>query len=145
LFLIFFFAEREGVVRNEKLNNVFDSKEEFDKLNGLFLKAIEDFKEYRAGNVTYGEIMYVMECVLDSLRNISEKDARAKRFNDIFGEAPSFTVMLAAECRLIETLLKKENYFFGGRSVCFIRRRIANAFCCRYPRRRNTFRWSEDI
>jgi hypothetical protein len=92
----------------QKLNNVFDSKEEFDKLNGMFLKAIEDFKEYRGGNVTYGEIMYVMECVLDSLRNVSEKDARAKRFTDIFGDTPSFTVLLAAECRLIETLVKKK-------------------------------------
>jgi len=92
----------------QKMNNVFDSKEEFDKLNGMFLKAIEDFKEYRGGNVTYGEIMYVMECVLDSLRNISEKDSRAKRFTDVFGDTPSFTVLLAAECRLIETLVKKK-------------------------------------
>jgi hypothetical protein len=92
----------------QNLNNVFDDKSEFDKLNGLFLKAIEDFKEYRQGNVTYGEIMYVMECVLDSLRNVSEKDAKAKRFNDIFGETPSFTVLLAAEARLIETLVKKK-------------------------------------
>jgi hypothetical protein len=92
----------------QQLNNVFDSKEEFDKLNGLFLKAIEDFKVYREGNVTYGEIMYVMECVLDSLRNVSEKDARTKKFTDIFGDSPSFTVLLAAECRLIETLVKKK-------------------------------------
>ncbi|MCL2845203.1 MAG: hypothetical protein FWE23_07120 [Chitinivibrionia bacterium] len=92
----------------QKMNNVFDNKEEFEKLNGMFLKAIEDFKDYRSGNVTYGEIMYVMECVLDSLRNVSEKDARAKRFTDVFGETPSFTVMLAAECRLIETLVKKK-------------------------------------
>jgi len=95
-------------MQKQKMNNVFDSKEEFDKLNGMFLKAIEDFKEYRGGNVTYGEIMYVMECVLDSLRNISEKDARARRFTDVFGDTPSFTVMLAAECRLIETLVKKK-------------------------------------
>lgn len=92
----------------QKLNNVFDDKEEFNKLNGLFLQAIEEFKEYRKGNVTYGEIMYVMECVLDSLRNVSEKDARAKRFTDIFGDTPSFTVLLAAEARLIETLVKKK-------------------------------------
>jgi len=95
------------MAQQEKLNNVFDDKAEFDKLNGLFLKAIEDFKSYRNGNVTYGEVMYVMECVLDSLRNISEKDARSKKFTDIFGDAPSFTVLLAAECRLIETLVKK--------------------------------------
>jgi hypothetical protein len=95
------------MAQHEKLNNVFDDKAEFDKLNGLFLKAIEDFKSYRNGNVTYGEVMYVMECVLDSLRNISEKDARSKKFTDIFGDAPSFTVLLAAECRLIETLVKK--------------------------------------
>jgi hypothetical protein len=92
----------------QKLNNVFDDKEEFNKLNELFLNAIEEFKHYREGNVTYGEIMYVMECVLDSLRNISEKDARAKRFTDIFGDTPSFTILLAAEARLIETLVKKK-------------------------------------
>jgi len=91
----------------EKLNNVFDDKAEFDKFNGLLLKAIEDFKSYRNGNVTYGEVMYVMECVLDSLRNISEKDARTKKFTNIFGDSPSFTVLLAAECRLVETLVKK--------------------------------------
>jgi hypothetical protein len=96
------------MAEKQRMNNVFDSKEEFDKLNGMFLRAIEDFKEYRGGNVTYGEIMYVMECVLDSLRNISERDARAKRFTDVFGDTPSFTVMLAAECRLIETLVKKK-------------------------------------
>lgn len=92
----------------QKLNNVFDDKEEFNKLYELFFKAIEDFKNYREGNVTYGEIMYVMECVLDSLRNISEKDARTRKFTDIFGDTPSFTVLLAAECRLIETLVKKK-------------------------------------
>lgn len=94
--------------QQKKMNNVFDSKEEFDKLNGAFLKAIEEFKEYRQGNVTYGEIMYVLECVLDSLRNVSEKDAKMKRFTDIFGDAPSFTILLAAEARLIETLVKKK-------------------------------------
>ena len=96
------------MAEKQRMNNVFDSKEEFDKLNGMFLRAIEDFKEYRGGNVTYGEIMYVMECVLDSLRHVSERDARAKRFTDVFGDTPSFTVMLAAECRLIETLVKKK-------------------------------------
>jgi hypothetical protein len=94
--------------QQKKMNNVFDSKEEFEKLNGAFLRAIDDFKEYRQGNVTYGEIMYVLECVLDSLRNVSEKDARTKRFTDVFGDTPSFTVLLAAEARLIETLVKKK-------------------------------------
>jgi len=57
--------------------NVFDDQNEFNKLNDLILAAIQDFSNYRKGNLTYGEIMFVLECVLDSLRGASEKDAQA--------------------------------------------------------------------
>ena len=87
-------------------HNVFDDPQEFQKLNGLLLGAIDDFTKYRDGNVTYGEIMYVMECILDSLRNTSEKDALKSEFSKSLGETPSFSHLLAVNSRLVETLLK---------------------------------------
>ena len=41
--------------------NVFDDQNEFNKLNDLILGAIQDFSNYRKGNLTYGEIMFVLE------------------------------------------------------------------------------------
>ena len=40
--------------------NVFDDQNEFNKLNDLLLGAIQDFSNYRKGNLTYGEIMFVL-------------------------------------------------------------------------------------
>ena len=57
--------------------NVFDDKNEFNKLQDFILEGIQHFSEYRKGNLTYGEIMYVMECVLDTFRGTSEKDAKS--------------------------------------------------------------------
>jgi hypothetical protein len=91
----------------QNLRNVFDDKAEFEKLNDLVLSAIKEFSDYRQGNLTYGEIMYVMECILDSLRNTSEKEAQKTNFSKSFGQAPSFSLLLAVNSRLIETLLKK--------------------------------------
>ncbi len=106
---------------NETYKNVFDDKAEFDKLKGLLLGAVQDFTDYRQGNLTYGEILYVMECVLDSLRETSEKEALKSQFSKKYGERPSFTQLLATHSRLVETLLKKgalsseeELYVFYG-------------------------------
>lgn len=87
--------------------NVFDDRDEFNKLNDLLLGAIQEFTDYRQGNVTYGEIMYVMECILDSIRNTSEKEAQKTQFSQSLGETPSFSHLLAVNARLVETLLKK--------------------------------------
>ena len=88
--------------------NVFDDPAEFQKLNNLLLGAIEEFTEYRDGNVTYGEIMYVMECILDSLRNTSEQEAQKSKYSKSLGETPSFSHLLAVNSRMVETLLKKK-------------------------------------
>lgn len=95
------------MAQQKNLKNVFDDQEEFTKLNDLVLGAIQEFSDYRKGNLTYGEIMYVMECVLDSLRNTSEKEANKSKFNKSLGETPSFSQLLAINSRMIETLLKK--------------------------------------
>ena len=49
--------------------NVFDDKNEYNKLKEFIVGGISQFSEYRKGNLTYGEIMYVMECVLDEFRD----------------------------------------------------------------------------
>ena len=87
--------------------NVFDDQNEFNKLNDLLLGAIQDFSSYRQGNLTYGEIMFVLECVLDSMRGSSEKDAQASPRIKGMREAPSFTTLLSITSRLVETLVKK--------------------------------------
>jgi hypothetical protein len=87
--------------------NVFDDQNEFNKLNDLILGAIQEFSNYRKGNLTYGEIMFVLECVLDSLRGASEKDAQAGTKIKGLNEAPTFTTLLSITSRLVETLVKK--------------------------------------
>jgi hypothetical protein len=71
------------------------------------LGAIQDFSNYRKGNLTYGEIMFVLECVLDSLRGASEKDAQASSKIKGLNEAPSFSTLLSITSRLVEVLVKK--------------------------------------
>ena len=87
--------------------NVFDDQAEFAKLNDLILGAIQDFSEYRKGNLTYGEIMFVMECILDSMRGSSEKDAETATNIEKLEETPSFSLLLSLTSRLVETMLKK--------------------------------------
>ena len=87
--------------------NVFDDPKEFNKLNDLILEAIQQFSEYRQGNLTYGEIMFVMECILDNMRSGSEKDAQANIKIKGLKDAPTFSTLLAITSRLVETLIKK--------------------------------------
>jgi hypothetical protein len=87
--------------------NVFDDQNEFNKLNDLILGAIQEFSSYRKGNLTYGEIMFVLECVLDSLRSSSEKDAMATAKIKGLDEAPSFTTLMSITSRMVERLVKK--------------------------------------
>ena len=86
--------------------NVFDDQNEFNKLNDLILGAIQEFSDYRKGNLTYGEIMFVMECILDSLRGSSEKEAGQAHIKGL-DEAPTFTTLLSINARLVERLVKK--------------------------------------
>lgn len=52
--------------------NVFDSEEEFNRLRDTVMSAIDDFSESRGGNVTYGEIMFVLESIIESFRQRCE-------------------------------------------------------------------------
>lgn len=90
----------------EKLRNVFDDKDEFDKLKGYVLDSIQKFSDYRKGNLTYGEIMFVLECVLDSMRNTSEKEAQNVSIDGL-GERIKFTTLVELTSRIVEKLVKK--------------------------------------
>lgn len=52
--------------------NVFDSEEEFNRLRDTIMAAIDDFSDSRGGNVTYGEIMFVLESIVESFRQRCE-------------------------------------------------------------------------
>lgn len=86
------------------LRNVFDNKDEFEKLRGFILEGVQKFSDYRSGNLTYGEIMFVLECVLDSLRNTSEKQAKKLKG---FGREVSFTTLYEMTGRCVERMVKK--------------------------------------
>ena len=87
--------------------NVFDDQNEFNKLNDLVLGAIQEFSDYRKGNLTYGEIMFVMECILDSMRSSSEKDAKTVQNIKGVEETPTFSMLLSVVSRLVESMVKK--------------------------------------
>ncbi|MDD5674285.1 MAG: hypothetical protein PHC61_08985 [Chitinivibrionales bacterium] len=87
--------------------NVFDDQNEFNKLNDLILGAIQNFSEYRGGNLTYGEIMFVMECILDSMRGSSEKLAQTSTKIRGLKEPPTFSTLLSITSRLVEVMVKK--------------------------------------
>lgn len=87
--------------------NVFDDPQEFSTLQDLILGAIQQFSEYRKGNLTFGEIMFVMECILDNMRSGSEKDAHTNVKIKGLKEAPTFTTLLSITSRLVETMIKK--------------------------------------
>ncbi len=87
--------------------NVFDDQNEFNKLHDMILGAVQNFSEFRKGNLTYGEIMFVMECILDSMRSSSEKDAKKVRNIEGMEQAPTFSSLLGITGRLVETMLKK--------------------------------------
>jgi hypothetical protein len=87
--------------------NVFDDKNEYNKLQDLILGSVQQFSEYRKGNLTNGEVMYVMECVLDTLRGQSEKDVKTRAGIKGLKEAPSFKSLFSITARLVETMVKK--------------------------------------
>jgi hypothetical protein len=90
-----------------KYHNVFDDQSEFNKLNDLILGAIQEFSTYRQGNLTYGEIMFVMECILDSMRGSAEKDAKTAGNIKGLDDAPTFSTLLGITSRLVEAMVKK--------------------------------------
>ena len=54
--------------------NIFDNEEEFDKLYSMIVETIEDYTETRKGNLTIGEIMFVLESILSELREKMEQE-----------------------------------------------------------------------
>jgi len=106
-------SQEDAMAEIGSYRNVFDDPKEFNKLNDLILGAIKQFSEYRQGNLTYGEIMFVMECILDTMRGSSEKDAQAHSVIKGLNQAPTFTSMISITSRLIETMLKK-GYITSG-------------------------------
>ena len=89
----------------EGLRNVFDNKEEFEKLRTLILDSIKKFADYRTGNLTYGEIMFVLEGVLDNMRETSEKQT-SKNVKGL-GRDITFTALFEITSRMVETMVKK--------------------------------------
>jgi len=85
--------------------NVFDDQTEFNKLHDLILGAVQEFSVYRQGNLTYGEIMFVMECILDNMRGTSEKDAPKQTIKGV--KAPTFGALMSITSRLVEMMVKK--------------------------------------
>ncbi|MCL2219210.1 MAG: hypothetical protein FWB94_04910 [Chitinispirillia bacterium] len=85
--------------------NVFDDKKEFNKLHDLILSAVQEFSVYREGSLTYGEIMFVMECILDNMRGTSEKEAANHVIKGL--DSPSFTTLMSISSRLVETMVKR--------------------------------------
>ncbi len=60
--------------------NVFDSEEEFTRLRGAMMSTIDGFAVSRGGNVTYGEIMFVLESIIDELStHCKSPDSEGKR------------------------------------------------------------------
>ena len=47
--------------------NVFDNEEEFQRLRDAINAAVDDFSKSRGGNVTYGEVMFVLESIIGEL------------------------------------------------------------------------------
>ncbi|MBN1592632.1 MAG: hypothetical protein JW941_05225 [Candidatus Coatesbacteria bacterium] len=45
--------------------NVFDSEKEFNRLRDAVISSIDEFSESRGGNVTYGEIIFVLESIIE--------------------------------------------------------------------------------
>jgi hypothetical protein len=89
-----------------KYKNVFDSEEEFNQLKSSILEGIKKFSDYRNGNLTYGEIMYVLECILDELRDTSEKKAKKLRIYGL-NEAVNFSTLIGISSRIVERFVKK--------------------------------------
>ncbi len=93
-------------IDTSKYKNVFDNEEEFNRLNDLIIEAIQKFSDYRNGNLTYGEIMYVLESILDSMRESSEKDTKKQRIKGL-NEPVSFSSLMSITSRMLETMLNK--------------------------------------
>ena len=58
-----------------KTRNVFDSEEEFATLRDAVMSTIDEFSAGRSGNVTYGEIMFVLQSIIDELEERCENHA----------------------------------------------------------------------
>ena len=107
--------------KNPTFNNVFDNEEEFKKFFDLIIEAIQKFAEYRNGNLTYGEVLFVLESVIEKIKRDSEAKAKVHKIEGLT-EAPTFTGLMSIIARLIDTMENKglinedeRNYIINGK------------------------------
>ncbi len=99
-------SERQ-ILDSNTLENVFDNKNEYDKFYSLITNAIQEFASYREGRLTYGEVMFVLESILDDMRRSSENRAKIHKIENM-KDAPTFTNLLQISAKLLEVLNSKE-------------------------------------
>jgi len=98
---------KDDILDINKLENVFDDKKEYDKFYSLITKAIQDFAGYREGRLTYGEVMFVLESILDDMRRSSENRAKIHKIENM-KDAPTFTNMMQVTAKLLDILNSKD-------------------------------------
>ena len=96
-----------NILDSNKLENVFDDKKEYDKFYAIISKAIQEFASYREGRLTYGEVMFVLESILDDMRRSSENRAKIHKIENM-KDAPTFTSVMQMSAKLLEVLNSKE-------------------------------------
>lgn len=94
------------VLDTNNLQNVFDSKEEYQRFYDMVVGAIKNFTEYRQGKITYGEVMFVLESVLENIRRNSETKTKVKKIEGMV-QTPTFSVLMSVNARLLDVLEKK--------------------------------------
>jgi hypothetical protein len=86
--------------------NIFDNEEEFDKLYSMVVETIEEYTESRKGNVTMGEIMFVLESILSELREKMEQETSSVDIEWIHGNI-TFTRTLTIMGKILKILEQK--------------------------------------
>jgi len=86
--------------------NIFDNEEEFDKLYSTIVETIEDYTESRKGNVTIGEIMFVLESILSELREKMEQETISTDIEWIHGNI-TFTRTITIMGKILKILEQK--------------------------------------
>jgi len=56
--------------------NIFDNEEEFKRLYDAVMGAVEAFCNARGGNVTYGEIIFVLESIVEELGRRCDREGQ---------------------------------------------------------------------
>ena len=86
--------------------NIFDNEEEFDRLYSMLVETIEDYTESRKGNITIGELMFVLESILSELREKMEQESSDADIEWIHGNI-SFTRTITILGKILKILEQK--------------------------------------